>query len=79
MKQSSPCPLCGGKKTEGFSTFTVDLKTGVLVIREVPAEVCDQCGESWIADKTAEKLEKITNEFKQKMAQVEVVVFSKVA
>ena len=38
------CPLChGGIKREGKTTFTVDLGFGVVVIRKVPAQVCDQC------------------------------------
>ena len=53
------CPLCGGIKTEGKTTFTVDLKFGVVVVREVPALVCDQCGEAWIEDGVAERLEQM--------------------
>jgi len=25
-------------------TFTSDMKAGLLVVRDVPANVCDQCG-----------------------------------
>ena len=43
------------------SSFTVDLGFGVVVVRNVPALVCDQCGADWIADETAERLEKTVN------------------
>ena len=33
------CPLCGGEKQPGKTTFTVDLGTGVVVIRDIPAMV----------------------------------------
>jgi len=36
------CPLCGGAKKEGKTTFTVDLGFGVVVVRDVPATVCSQ-------------------------------------
>ena len=29
------CPLCGGEKQPGPTTFAVDLKTGVVVVRDV--------------------------------------------
>jgi len=39
------CPLCGGGKKQGDTTYTVDLGFGVVVVRGVPAKVCTQCGE----------------------------------
>jgi len=33
------CPLCGGTKKEGRTTFTVDLGSGVVVVRNVHATV----------------------------------------
>ncbi len=53
------CPLCGGTKTKGKTTFTVDLGFGVVVVRQVPAMVCAQCGSEWMDDKAAEKVESI--------------------
>ena len=40
------CPLCGGEKQLGTTTFAVDLKFGVVVVREVPAFVCTKCGDA---------------------------------
>jgi len=77
MKQTNgKCPLCQGYKYKSTTTFTVDLKFGVVVIRNVPALVCEQCGEEWIADKEAEKLETIVKEAKQKHSLVEISDFS---
>jgi len=47
------CPLCGGEKQLGTTTFAVDLKFGVVVVREVPAFVCTKCGDAWIDDPVA--------------------------
>jgi YgiT-type zinc finger domain-containing protein len=73
------CPLCGGIKTEGKTTFTVDLKFGVVVVREVPALVCDQCGEAWIEDGVAEKLEQMVEDARVKNPVVEVANWGKAA
>ncbi|MEI7911273.1 MAG: YgiT-type zinc finger protein [Verrucomicrobiota bacterium] len=54
MNPSNPiCPLCGGTKTAGTTTFTADLGSGVVVVRRVRATVCSQCGEEWIDDTAA--------------------------
>lgn len=70
------CPLCGGDKILGKTTFTVDLGSGVVVVRDVPATVCNQCGADWIEDNLAEKLEKIVNEARQKHTYIEVTRLS---
>ena len=51
------CPMCGGSRTQGSTTFTADLGFGVVVVRHVPALVCDHCGEEWLDDGVAEALE----------------------
>lgn len=58
-KLSDKCPLCGGNKKAGTTTFTVDMGFGVVVVRNVPATVCSQCGADWIDDYIASKLEEI--------------------
>jgi YgiT-type zinc finger domain-containing protein len=75
MKTKNLCPICGGTKTQGTTTFTVDLGFGVVVIRNVPALVCEQCGTDWIADETAERLERTVNDARQRHRQVEVTAY----
>lgn len=70
------CPLCRGKKKPGKTTFTVDLVFGVVVVRDVPATVCSQCGADWIDDEIAAKLEEIVNDARQKHHIVEVTSLS---
>ena len=69
----SQCPLCGGKVKPGTTTFTVDLKTGVVVVRNVPAFVCNQCGEDWIDNPVSIELEKIAARAKAQKTQLEMV------
>ncbi len=67
------CPLCGGGKKSGTTTFTVDLGFGVVVIRNVPATVCSLCGADWIPDEVARQLEALVDEARVKRLQVEVM------
>ena len=75
MKNNIPksCPLCSGHIEKGHTTFTADLGTGVVVVRKVPAWVCEQCGEDWIEDEIAEKLEVITLQAQANKSQLEMV------
>ena len=74
--RTNKCPLCGGEKNEGVTTFTVDFGEGVVVVRNVPAKVCSQCGADWIKDDIAEKLENIVNDARSKHNIVEVTTLS---
>lgn len=75
-KTGDQCPLCGGEKLSGTTTFTADLGSGVVVVRSVPATVCNQCGADWIDDKVAKQLEGIVDDARKKGLQVEVIAFS---
>ncbi|MBA4379939.1 MAG: YgiT-type zinc finger domain-containing protein [Anaerolinea sp.] len=69
------CPICGGTKRAGKITFTVDLGFGVIVVRNVPALVCEQCGADWIDDSVAARLETLVSEARQRQRQVEVTAY----
>jgi YgiT-type zinc finger domain-containing protein len=75
-KLPDKCPLCGGNKKKGKTIFTVDLGFGVVVVRDVPATVCSQCGADWIEDAIASKLEEIVNDARLKHHIVEVTTLS---
>jgi YgiT-type zinc finger domain-containing protein len=64
------CPMCGGDQHPGTTTFTVDRKTVLIVVRNVPAIVCTQCGEAWIQDTISEELERIVTEASTKRRQL---------
>jgi YgiT-type zinc finger domain-containing protein len=67
------CPFChGGMMLPGVTTYTVELGFGVVVVRNVPALVCKQCGSDWIEDDIAEKLEVLVDSARSKHPVVEV-------
>lgn len=70
---SRKCPMCEGQKKAGFTTFSADLGEGLVVVRRVPAMICDQCGEEWIDNGTAQKLEAVVEEARAKRHQFEVL------
>lgn len=74
MNTNELCPVCGGKKAVGRTTFSADIGSGVVVVRDVRATVCSQCGEEWIDHATAQQLEQIVNDARTRRLQVEVAV-----
>ncbi len=54
---NNQCPLCKELISKGKTTFTADLGFGVVVVRQVPAMVCELCGADWIEDSVAEEIE----------------------
>ena len=70
------CPICGGKKNNSTTSFTVDYNTGIVIVREVPAKVCSQCGEEWISDDIASKLEEIVSISKKQNQEIFIAKFN---
>ena len=68
-----PCSLCGGKVEQGFTTFSADIQGRLFVARRVPAMVCEQCGEEWIDNNTAQELERLAMATVAARREVEVV------
>jgi YgiT-type zinc finger domain-containing protein len=71
------CPICGGTIEKGTTTYTADLDFGLVVVRQVPAEVCNQCGEEWIDPEVASKLENTIDQAREKGAEIEVFSYEK--
>jgi YgiT-type zinc finger domain-containing protein len=70
---SDLCPMCGGGRRSGRVTYSADLGSVVVVVRDVPATVCEQCGEEWLDDATAAELENRTADARKRGAQIEVI------
>jgi YgiT-type zinc finger domain-containing protein len=73
MTNAPTCPLCSGEFSIGTTTVTADFGNGVVVVRHVPARVCSQCGEAWIEDADATRLEGLVEQAKAKGTPVEVI------
>ena len=51
------CLICKqGETHDGFVTVTLERGRTTVVIKEVPADVCANCGEYYLSEETTEKL-----------------------
>ena len=74
------CMLCKCDTVkQSTTTHVVNYKGSVTVIKNVPCEECEQCGEIFYTDEVAEHLEEMVNEAKKLLQEISVIDYSKVA
>ena len=51
------CTICKtGHTHPGTTTVTLQRDNTVVVIRDVPAEICENCGENYLSESTARRV-----------------------
>lgn len=51
------CGICGHRGTvPGKTTIPLERGEFLLVMRDVPAEICENCGEAFVDEKTTSRL-----------------------
>ena len=54
------CPLCKGEMQKGKTSMPYETgKDRLIVVKDVPALICDQCGESFIETSVLKRVEEI--------------------
>lgn len=51
------CDLCGGELEPGKTSLEIWRGDELLIIKDVSADVCQQCGEAYISAEISEKLD----------------------
>jgi YgiT-type zinc finger domain-containing protein len=51
------CDLCGGELKLGQTTLEIWRDEEMLVIKDVPADVCEQCHEAYVSAEVSERLD----------------------
>lgn len=71
------CVLCRqGETKPGDTTVTLQRGETTLIVKEVPADVCDNCGEYYLSDDISGKVLKLGEEAVRKGAEVEILRFA---
>ena len=74
------CFMCKGSVQDGFSNFTADTGRCVVIIKNVPSSVCNQCGEVSYNEETAKRLEEIVRSLTEPVkTEIAVVSYTKQA
>jgi len=57
------CSFCKGKLNEGKTEFVARVGEEVIVIKDVPAYICENCGEAYFTPEISRKIDKIMRNF----------------
>ncbi len=63
----------------GTTTHVVNYKSSIIIVKNVPCLVCDQCGETYLTDGVAEKVESIVESIKKIVQEITVVDYQMTA
>lgn len=71
------CLICKTGATEvGTTTITLSRGATTVVLRDVPAEICDNCGEYYLDSQMTERVLELANEAALRRSEVEIVRFA---
>jgi YgiT-type zinc finger domain-containing protein len=67
------CALCGGEMYEGITTIPFLIGEKVVVIKDVPAEICSDCGEAYMKSSVVDKVESVLDKLEELHSEMSVV------
>jgi YgiT-type zinc finger domain-containing protein len=62
-KKIDQCDLCGGELKAGITILDIWYNSELIIIQDIPADVCDQCGEAYLRAEISEKLDQFFEEY----------------
>jgi len=71
------CILCKqGNTKSGMVTVTLQRGDTIVIIKGVPAQVCENCGEYYLNDEITERVLSMAEEAVKKNVEVEILRFA---
>ncbi len=67
------CHYCKGKMVAGKTAYSVNRKGYHLVIDEVPAFVCTQCGEPYFEEKSIQLIQELISQVDERAEKIQAV------
>ncbi len=71
------CPICkSGNMAAGHTSMTFERANATVVVKSVPANVCDNCGEAFVAEEIARKVHDVVEAEFKRGVEVEVIHYA---
>lgn len=69
------CDICGGKRMQSLIDYSVFYQGKPIVVENVPAEVCQQCGEQYFEPETVRMLQSVVWSKRKPKRTIETPVY----
>ena len=73
------CFFCKGTLADDFTNHFVNLNPSMIIIKNVPCQKCDQCGEVVYGGIILRRIEQIVKTLKNSLTEIAVVNYSEKA
>ncbi|MBN2377974.1 MAG: type II toxin-antitoxin system MqsA family antitoxin [Sedimentisphaerales bacterium] len=71
------CVICKqGQTNSGFTTVTLERDQTTVVIKNVPADICENCGEYYLSETVTEKIQKLAEQAANAGVEIEVLNYA---
>lgn len=67
------CFMCKGSLADNLTTFMVDIEKSIIIVKNVPSQVCDQCGEVSYNNEVTKQLESTVSSLRMSITEIAVV------
>lgn len=69
------CLMCKGDLEDKKTTYMVELNN-CIIIKNVPSQVCKQCGEVSYSNEVAQQLERLVNSVRNAITEITVINYT---
>ncbi|MEW5986250.1 MAG: YgiT-type zinc finger protein [Chloroflexota bacterium] len=73
------CYFCGGRLVPSRTMLPFVVGNSVVVVKNVPAEVCTQCGEAVVDSQVASVLDTLLKQTQQTGFEVSIIAYEQIA
>lgn len=71
------CLMCKGDLEDKKTTYMVELNNCIIIIiKNVPSQVCKQCGEVSYSNEVAQQLERLVNSVRNAITEITVINYT---
>ncbi len=77
LESANQCPFCGGRLREGKATVPFVLQNSVVVVKDVPAQICANCREPLMTGAVTDELTTLLRQLRAAGSEVSVVSYQR--
>jgi len=71
------CVICkSGETGDGLATVTLQREQSTIIVKDVPAQICENCGEYYLSEEISGKVMALAENAIKQNAEVEILRFA---